>query len=199
MEETYCGIKFRTIFNKKAIPNDPNIPELVGWCRQFNASGFTPKYDGGSCGNLSFRSDNGFIVSCSQADFSVVDENDFVELLQVDLIKKEVLVNGKKEPSAESFMHNEIYKRRKDINAIFHGHSNEFLTFGQKLNLPMTKKEYPGGSIELMKEVAKILDNNNFILLKNHGFLSLGDSMGTAGNLAVKRYTQLQRVKNLIQ
>jgi len=95
-------------------------------------------------------------------------------------------------------MHNEIYQRRNDINAVFHGHSEDFLKDGDKLNLPITEKEQPGGTLELMREVTKVLNNNNFILIKNHGFISLGDSMGTAGNLAIKRYNQLQRVKRLI-
>jgi len=49
-----------------------------------------------------------------------------------------------------------------------------------------------------VREVAKVLKNNNLILIRNHGFLSLGDSISAAGNLAVKRYNQLQRVKKLV-
>lgn len=198
MSEEYCGVKFKTIFNNKKILNNSKILELINWCNEFNKMGFTPSYNG-NAGNLSFRSDNGFIISCSKADFSKVNIEDFTEVISVDISKKEILVNGVKEPSAESFMHNEIYSRRDDVNAVFHGHSEDFLKYGDKLNLTMTKKEEAGGTIELMREVIKILKNNNFILIKNHGFLSLGDSLGSAGNLAVKRYNQLQRIKKLVQ
>ncbi len=195
MTEDYCGVKFRTIFNEKKVLDEPKISELINWCNEFHKMGFTPDAGDGSAGNLSFRTDYGFIVSCSQANFSRVDFGDFVEVIKVDISKREILVNGVKEPSSESFMHNEIYTKRGDVNAVFHGHSEEFLEFGERLDLPITKKEEAGGTIELMKEVVKVLGNNNFILIKNHGFLSLGDSMGSAGNLAVKRYGQLQRVK----
>ena len=84
------------------------------------------------------------------------------------------------------------------MNAIFHGHSDDFLKYGDKLSLPITEKEQPGGTIELMREVVNVLDNNSFILIRNHGFISLGDSIGTAGNLAVKRYNQLLKVKKLV-
>ncbi len=195
MSEEYCGVKFGTIFNNKKILNNPRVMELANWCIEFNKMGFI----GENAGNMSFRTNNGFIISCSRADFSKARIEDFTEIIGVDISKKEVYVNAIKEPSAESFMHNEIYQRRSDINAIFHGHSEDFLKYGDKLNLTMTKKEEAGGTIELMREVIKVLKDNNFILIKNHGFLSLGDSMGSAGNLAVKRYNQLQRVKKLVQ
>lgn len=198
MTEEYCGVKFRSIFNNKTTISHKKIEELLNWCKEFNRCGFTPEAGAGSAGNLSFRTIDGFIISCSQADFSNIEPEDFTEVLRVDISKRELLVNGRKEPSSESFMHNEIYQRRKDINTIFHGHSEEFLKYGDKLNLPITEKEQPGGSIELMREVTKVLGDNNFILIRNHGFLSLGDSMARAGNLAIKRYSQLQRVKKLI-
>lgn len=194
MTESYCGVKFKTIFDNKTILKNPKILELINWCKEFNKMGFTAN----CAGNLSFRTNNGFIISCSRAEFSNIEPADFTEVLSTDISRKEILVNGIKEPSAESFMHNEIYQRRNDINAVFHGHSEEFLKYGDKLSLPITEKEQPGGSIELMREVIKVLDNNNFILIKNHGFLSLGDIMATAGNLAIKRYTQLQRIKKLV-
>ena len=195
MAEGYCGVKFKTIFDKKRILHNRKLLDLINWCKEFYKIGFTSD----AAGNLSFRTDEGFIISCSRADFNNPNPEDFTEVIGIDISKKTVYANGLKEPSSETFLHNEIYQKRSDVNAIFHGHSEEFLKHGNKLSLPITQKEQPSGSIGLMKEVVKVLDNNNFILIKNHGFLSLGDSMGTAGNLAVKRYTQLQRVKRLTQ
>jgi len=123
MSEEYCGVKFRTRFCNKTILKNPEIKELINWCNEFHKIGFTPDAGKGSAGNLSFRTDNGFIISCSQANFSKVTIKDFTEVLSLNQSKKEIIVNGLKEPSSESFMHNEIYKRRSDINAVFHGHS----------------------------------------------------------------------------
>lgn len=197
MTEEYCGVKFRTIFNNKIVLSYNKIQYLINWCKEFNKMGFTPGCNG-NAGNLSFRTNNGFIISCTRADFSNITAEDFTEVIGVDISRREVVVNGIKEPSAESFIHNEIYQRRNDINAIFHGHSEDFLKYGDKLSLPITEKEKAGGTIELMREVTKVLRNNNFILIKNHGFLSLGDSLGSAGNLAVKRYNQLKRITKIL-
>ena len=194
MAEEYCGVKFRTVFRNKRVLSNHKISELIEWCREFNKIGFASY----NIGNLSFRTSEGFIISCSKASFDNAQVDDFVEVIGADISKKEVYVNGIKEPSAESFLHNEIYDRRNDINSVFHGHSEDFLKCGDKLSLPITKEEKEAGTIELMREVVKVLDNNNFILVRKHGFISLGDSIGSAGNLAVKRFNQLQRIKKLV-
>ena len=82
-------------------------------------------------------------------------------------------------------MHYEIYRQRKDIGAIFHGHDREITANAHLLDLPETEKEVPQGTPELVDQVIKILDNNNFIVMKNHGFLALGKTMDEAGNLAM--------------
>ena len=197
MAEEYCGVKFKTVFKNKGILSNNKILELIDWCREFNKIGFTP-YNTAPSGNLSFRTNNGFIISCSRADFSNIKPEDFTEVVGVDLTKGEVYANGIKEPSAESFLHNEIYRRRKDVNAVFHGHSEDFLKYGDKLSLTTTEKEQAAGTIELMQEVVKVLDKNNFVIIRNHGFLSFGDSISSAGNLAIKRFNQLQRIKKLV-
>ncbi|MFC1738436.1 class II aldolase/adducin family protein [Planctomycetota bacterium] len=197
MSEEYCGVKFKTVFIQKNILDNPEISELISWCTEFNKMGFTPGHNG-SFGNLSFRTETGFIISCSRADFSKIAVEDFTEVTGIDISKKEVYVNGLKKPSSESFMHNEIYDRRDDVNAVFHGHCDDFLQYGDKLGLAITEKEQPAGTIELMTEVIKVLKDNNFILIRNHGFICLGDSMPSAGELAVTRYSQLQKIKKLL-
>ncbi len=197
MSEKYCGVKFKTIFENRCVVDNSGLIELSGWCKEFCKMGFTPKYNG-CAGNLSFRTRNGFIITSSMADFYNLSVEDFCEVLAVDLDAKAVYVNGVKVPSSETIMHSEIYKKRKDINAVFHGHSEDILKYGNRIGIVSTSEEKEAGSIELMREVVKVLDNNNFIIIKNHGFLSLGDSMASAGNLAIKRFNQIQRIKRLL-
>ena len=74
-----------------------------------------------------------------------------------------------------------IYEKRPEVNAIFHGHSLELL----KPGIVTTEEEKPYGTVELVEEVLKVLDNDVFVL-KNHGFVSLGKTMDEAGNNIVK-------------
>ena len=66
------------------------------------------------------------------------------------------------------------------------------VTNAEKLKLPVTEKEYESGAIELAKEVLKVLGDNKVIVLKNHGFVSLGRIMKEAGELA---FATLKRSK----
>ena len=68
------------------------------------------------------------------------------------------------------------------IDQIFHGHSHELLNS----DIISTEQEKPYGTKELVKEVLKVLDDNKVIIIKNHGFLSLGNTMNKAGNNIIK-------------
>ncbi len=186
MKEKYTGPKFKTILEKNNTPYDEKIKELMFWCREFDKLNLAPLNETCSSGNLSFRSDNGFIITAAGKDMSKITVNDLVKVKKCNINRNEVEAVGITEPSSESFLHWFIYQNRKDINAIFHGHSRVILEKADKMNLIKTKRERPYGSIELAKEVLRVLDKNNYIVMTNHGFLSLGRTMKEAGELAIK-------------
>ena len=186
MSSQYIGTKFQTVFkNKNAIENE-NISTLIKWCNQFAELGLSPKLMGGFGANLSFRTEQCFIITGSGANLKNLSENDFVEVIEADILSKKVVVNGTKLPSSESLLHYYVYSQRPEINAVFHGHDEDVLQKCNQLKLPITKQEQAYGSIELIEEVEKILQNQFYLVLKNHGFLSLGETMERAGNLALQ-------------
>ncbi len=193
------GIKFRNKIVSKKVPKDPRIKELKYWCKEFHLHNFAPPYKGGSCGNLSFRLQNNknhFIITGSRSGLkNALTNNYFVEVSFVDLKKGIVYSQGKREPSSESMLHFAVYHRRKDVNAVFHGHSKEILSCKNKFKIPETKKEAPYGTFELAQGVLEILDDNFFLLLKNHGFVSLGKTMKEAGKLALQFYQKCYNKK----
>ncbi|HDQ06986.1 MAG TPA: hypothetical protein ENN36_09760, partial [Candidatus Bathyarchaeota archaeon] len=77
------------------------------------------------------------------------------------------------------------YKTCRDVNAVFHGHNNAIIMNAEKLGFPVTEREHEPGTIELAKEALKALDNKNLVVLKNHGFVSVGKTMKEAGELAL--------------
>jgi len=186
MSESYSGTKFKTIFKNKKILKSKKIKELIKWCKKFSKLGFANAANKGHPGNLSTKTSKGFIITAAGYDLGTLNKKDFVEVIKIE--KNKVYVNGIKEPSSESFIHNEVYKKRSDIKSVFHGHDK--LTLKSK-SLPITKKEKPYGSISLAKEVAKVLDNNNYILIKNHGFVSLGETIEAAGDEALKQHKKI--------
>jgi len=179
MSELYNGTKFKTIFLKKREIDDSRINELIHYCKEFAKKGLCPKYEGGSCGNMSIMTNNGLIITGANTDLETISIKDLVLVQDVDYDKKEVKVIGLKEPSSETLLHLKIYELRHQINAVFHGHSK------LKGKYSETEEEKPYGSMELVKEVEKILADNMVVIMKNHGFLSLGKDMKEAGNISL--------------
>jgi len=179
-------IRFNSVFISDKIPSDAKNMELKEWSEKFQKNGLTPEFEGNYTGNLSFRSKEGFVITASGLkNKENLTDACFVYVKDYYQKTNTFYVEGKKKPSSESIMHYLIYKTCKDINAVFHGHNDLIVKNSDKLKLPITKKEYEWGTIELAKEVLKVLDDNKLIVLKNHGFVSLGKTMKEAGELAL--------------
>ena len=179
-------IKLKTIFIDDVVPEEKKIDELKKWCDQFNNSNLTPEVDGKSSGNLSFRTEDGFIVTASGLKTKEeLTKDSFVFVDNYDVYNNTFYAEGKQEPSSESIMHFLIYNTRGDIRAIFHGHNDSIVENAEKLKIPVTEEEQEPGTMEMANEVLSIIGNNNFVVIKNHGFVALGKTMKEAGELAL--------------
>jgi ribulose-5-phosphate 4-epimerase/fuculose-1-phosphate aldolase len=188
-KEMHVGVKFATEFLSTAVPADIRLEELKTWCAEFHRRNFAPPYGEFSQGNLSFRlrpGENAFVISGSQVGWkdSLTDDK-FVTVHRCDLERGLVYASGARDPSSESMFHFAIYRERNDVHAVFHGHSREILKCVNKLNLPETREKAPYGSIELVRSIMDVLGDANFILIRKHGFVSLGATMKEAGERAI--------------
>lgn len=191
MSEGYAGVKFETIFLERRAPKNPCIKELILWCKKFSEMGICPKHEKGSFGNLSARTEKGFITTGTGTDHANMKPADFAEVISVSVPEKKVSAIGLVAPSSESIMHYAIYSMRPDINAIFHGHDAAVLKNAENLGIPVTEKEEPYGTLELAEQ-AKKLCNHDYFVLKNHGIISLGKTMQEAGKRAVLMHEKAQ-------
>ena len=180
MAEVYIGTKFRTIFARRAVSGDERLGELLKWCRRWAALGLV----GDTVGNLSFRTVNGFLINRTAGDLGGITRQEFVEVVAVDRDRRELTVAGLYEPSSESLMHAGIYEARPGVNAVFHGHHDRLLAEAERLGLRVTAREQPYGTPELVAEIMGALDGHNFVIMRNHGFVSFGKTMDEAGRIA---------------
>jgi ribulose-5-phosphate 4-epimerase/fuculose-1-phosphate aldolase len=195
MSEIYTGTKFTTVFNEKKMPDySLVIRELRKWCRDLARISSTSQKDNSYLGNGSIRTESGFLITATNANLADIRKNDVVEVESVDMDKKRIYVNGSKEPSSESFIHNAIYQQRRSAQAIFHGHSDLMLAHYRALKLSVTRNEQPYGTLALMNEVLEALGDKNILIIKNHGFIVLGMTMNEAGQLFKEQY---YKAKNL--
>ena len=193
MSEGFVGVKFETVFVERRAPKNQCMTALISWCKKFSEIGICPKHGNASFGNLSARTKNGFITTGSATDHENMNEKDFAEVVSVSIAEKKVSAIGLFAPSSESIMHYAIYSMRPDINAVFHGHDAEVLKNAEKLGIPVTEKEEPYGTLELMEQ-AKKLCNNDYFILKNHGIISLGKTMKEAGERAIKMHKKAESI-----
>lgn len=185
----YTGVKFKTEMVGKTIPQDSSqLEKLKYWCKVFHDENLAPPYEGGSFGNLSYRTNgDSFIITASNNSLENSCSNDsFVVVDSINFEKGLVYAKGIRKPSSEAMVHSAIYNARPDVQAIFHGHCDIISSRVEELGIPETKKEEPYGTIELVREVREILEDNSFIEMKNHGFISLGKTLDDTRNLTLK-------------
>jgi ribulose-5-phosphate 4-epimerase/fuculose-1-phosphate aldolase len=179
-------IKFNISFVSDKVPSDARVDELKEWCEKFQKNGLTPEFEGNYTGNLSFRLGEGLVITASGLENKQNLGNDcFVYVKNYDEKTNTVYVEGKKNPSSESVMHYLIYRARETVNAVFHGHNKAIVINAKKLGLPVTGREFASGTSDLAKETLKGLGDNKFVVLRNHGFVSVGSTMKEAGELSL--------------
>ena len=156
----------------------------------FNTSGLST----GTSGNLSARTSKGFLITPTGVPYLQLKEADIVEMdLQGNIIQ------GDLKPSSEWYFHRDIYLVREEINAIAHVHSN------YATGIACTRQDIPAfhymvvrvggdsircaeyatfGSEMLSQNAVKALEGRNACTLANHGMIALGESIGSAYQLA---------------
>ena len=187
--ETTATPKFKTIFLSNTPPEEKGIEELIKWCVLFHKEGLAPCYGKGTFGNLSYRIKPGspqFIITASGlTSKGILNNADFVRVESADADTYTVHATGTRAPSSESILHHVIYQARPKINAVFHGHCTAILDNASKLSIPCTSKEEPYGTKALVDEVLAIIKDNDFVIMKTHGFISLGKNMKESGERAL--------------
>ncbi len=130
------------------------------------------KQNTNTAGNISFRDGMTFRITQSGAVLEQIGEKDFV------------LPEPENNPSCEVKIHDFIYKKRPDVNWIIHLHDDVVLN--NPRDLPITEKYAKFGTQELVDEIAKILNQENYLVIKNHGIIALGSSLEETIQLITK-------------
>ncbi len=191
MGEDYSGVKF-AVELKNGERETKKAQELIKWCRAFYKMGIASP-QGNVAGNISVRTKRGFLITPSGHNFSKITAQELVEVIEVNEETRTVKAIGALNPSSEAFLHAGIYNKRKDVNAILHGHNDTVTKHAAELGIPETEKEEPYGTIALRKAVLKILNAHNLLQMKNHGFIALGKSLEEAGCRAIELYEKADR------
>jgi len=159
--------------------------EIIETCLKMNEEGINQ----GTSGNVSARTDEGFLITASGVPYHRMKPEHVVEMTLDGGYIGEYL------PSTEWRMHLDIFKHRAEANAVVHTHSIYATA------LACLRKDIPpfhymigiaGGSTlrcadyqefgtqELSDTMLKALEDRSACLLANHGQIVFGDSLAKA-------------------
>ncbi|MEF2073987.1 class II aldolase/adducin family protein [Consotaella aegiceratis] len=169
--------------------------EMIETCRRMNAAGL----NNGSAGNLSVRTDEGFLITPSGISYDRLMPEQIVEM---DL---EGRYYGDFIPSSEWRFHYDILRARADIDVVLHSHALHCAILACcRLDIPAIHymvgvgggsviecSDYATFGTQALSEAAlKALGPRKACLLANHGVIALGKTME-------KTFGVLEEVENL--
>ena len=149
----------------------------------------------GSSGNVSLRishGDGSYLVAVTPSQIPY-EELQPQQILITD--PEGEPVEGELMPSSESALHLQIYKQRRDVQAVVHTHSvyaSVVAVTGEELppiideavlavggSVPISDYAFPGTE-ELAQKVCHALGQCNAVLIRNHGVVGVGRSLRQA-------------------
>jgi L-fuculose-phosphate aldolase len=165
---------------------------VVSAARRLSAQGMNP----GMSGNLSVRTDGGFVVTPSGVGYDHMHPDDLV-FVGADAAP----AGNARKPSSEWRLHRDIYARRSEAGAVVHTHSPYATTLAcLRRSIPAFHYEvaFAGGddircggyatfgTQELSDLALAALEGRRACLLANHGAIAHGADLDEAVNLAEK-------------
>jgi L-fuculose-phosphate aldolase len=156
--------------------------KVIQICRAMNASGINQ----GTSGNVSVRTDEGFLITASGIPYDMMEPEHVVEM---DL---DAGYRGDYVPSSEWRMHHDIFKARPEAGAIVHTHSVHATA------LSTLRKDIPAfhymigvtggtslrvsdyaefGTQALSDTMLKAMTDRTACLLANHGQIAFGPNL----------------------
>ncbi|MBT4582750.1 MAG: class II aldolase/adducin family protein [Gammaproteobacteria bacterium] len=163
-EETEGVIKFQLEHLEQQLDSHA-VEEIDAWRSAFKQLGIIGqdegKYDGYGFGNLSQRTDSGFLISGTQTGYI---ENtrliDYAEVTSWNPSVNFVSSRGLVKPSSESLSHAVIYESKARVGGVFHVHSPEIWQNARELSVPVTDPNIAYGTREMARAVEEIVTKN---------------------------------------
>jgi L-fuculose-phosphate aldolase len=165
---------------------------IVAVAQAIDLSGFCPS----KSGNVSARTDSGFLITPSGLPYAQTTPEDLIELALDGTV-----LSGARKPSSEWPFHAAIYRARPEAQAIVHTHSPRATA------LSCTRRGIPAfhymialcggadircadyatfGTPELAENAVRALEGRKAVLLANHGVIALGASLAGAHQIVAE-------------
>ena len=134
----------------------------------------------GDGGDLSARTERGFLITASGADLSNLSDEDFVLVESFDSEGNALRsAFGLGAPPASTPIHHAVYSRRPDIRAIIRAEDPALTRKGvaQKLKIQPTRPGLALGSHEAAKEASSLSEEGNALVIPENSAFITGRSV----------------------
>jgi len=121
------------------------------------------------------------VINADNIDISKLSQEDFVEIVDYDLLKRTLLIIGKKLPSSSAPLHWMVQKARKDIYAIVQLHDKKIVD-RLKDDLPFIHTTHASDTFEFLKEVLINLRGRNHVLFQDDSGFFTGTHLNDIKN-----------------
>ncbi len=199
--EKYQGVKFQYRQTQNTFSYDQHLTDLNRWAFLFSQLGLAPVHADGAYGNHSYRTgDTSFVITKSaMIPKETLQPEDFCHVVGLDEVTATFFTEGVFAPSSETYLHYVLYQTLPHIKAILHGHCSLLNIHAEALHIPITKKFHAYGTPELAQSALDIVDHStSFFILKDHGFVALGENIDAAGKLTLDYFSQLINILRII-
>jgi len=169
----------------RMVLEDGRATRLSWWGERLSRLGIAP----GASGNLSFRSERGFVITRTGVELNQIEPGDWVEVTELRRRSDESLevdYFGNYEPSRDAFVHGAVYQQTPAARSIFHLHDQDMLEKADRLGVPSTDRYYPAGTSESVAEIERLLTNLpavDYFVLIEHGIVGWATDIEAAGHL----------------
>ncbi|MFC2142995.1 class II aldolase/adducin family protein [Candidatus Aenigmatarchaeota archaeon] len=188
-------------FNYELVKSDKikldSIKELNDLRNKLYEMGFigmfkSGEFAGAGFGNVSIRSESGFIITGSGTGTKPkITEKDYVEVIDYDFEKNWLKCFGLTPPSFESLTHAAVYESNKKINAVIHAHNLELWKKLLKNNTPKTPEHIGSGTSEIVDEIKRLIkEEKGIIVMGGHeeGMLIFGSTLDEAWRILLQYF-----------
>ncbi|WP_158527204.1 class II aldolase/adducin family protein [Pelagibaculum spongiae] len=154
-------IRFQLSWNKNPLADDICLEtlELVrsDMLRQQLIGQSAERYQGYGFGNISQRSEQGFIISGTQTGhLTQLARQGWCEVTDCDPMTGKVSATGPVKPSSEAMSHAIYYQLDPAINAVIHVHSPAMFNAASQLNLLATAADIEYGTTEMVTALQQL-------------------------------------------
>ncbi len=196
MDEKYVGRKFTTEFIKKDFKRDNEfIRHMITSARMLKAYDLTP----GTTGNISIMTCDGMYIKAGGKSLGDLTPEDIVFVADYKKSENKAIVKGSNEPSSETPMHWLIYHKFPRASAIVHVHDMvvlENIESVERNRIKITEKEADYGTLEQTDEVLNALLYDEYVVIKNHGSISIGNTIEYATKQAIDAHKKILEDEN---